>query len=66
MEDKDLLQEYTNKCAELGNTQTLIQMLRDRMQSLVRDLEKLDKKYKEQVELCLSLRNKIDEGHHER
>jgi len=66
MDDKDLLQSYSNACADVGNTQTLIEMLTRQVESISRDLEKLRVKYKTEVDKALSIRKKIDKkGNHE-
>lgn len=60
MDDKELLQAYSNACADVGNTQTMIEMIGRQMESLNRDLIKLKAKYKLEVDKSLSLRKEID------
>ena len=66
MDSKELLQAYSNACADLGNTQALIEMLKRSVESFNRDLEKLQEKSKVEVEKCMALRRDIDKrGSHE-
>lgn len=60
MDDKDLLQSYSNACADVGNTQTMIEMISRQMESLSGDLVKLKAKYKLEVDKSLSIRKMID------
>jgi len=61
IDSKDLLQQYTNECARLGDTQTIIYELKEKVKLFVKDLETLDKKYNEQMTKCLQLRQEISQ-----
>lgn len=66
MSDENLLQQYSNACATLGNTQTMIHLFKQRIQTLVEALKKLDAQYLKEVEITLTLRRQIDKkGNHE-
>lgn len=60
MDDKELFQAYSNACADVGNTQTMIEMITRQIESFTGELVKLKAKYKLEVDKSLSLRRQID------
>lgn len=60
LSNEEIMQRYSNACAQLGNTQTLIQELSDRVQSLNRDIEKLREKYALEVNTSIQIRKELE------
>jgi hypothetical protein len=65
MSNEEIMQSYSNACANLGNTQTLIFELDLRLESLRRDLNKLNEKRLNEVTIANSLRKEAERRQHE-
>ena len=58
--NEQLTQGYSNACAQLGNTETLICELESRISSIRRDLDKLLQKKTHEVAQAQALRRELE------